>query len=121
MPVKQPKPRVLSGRKILIASLGVATVSYACGGSTSGTNSTEGGVVGASGGHAGASAGGFTSGNLMPPPSGGAGGKLNAGGAGNTGGVLLGGFTSGNLMAPPPTGGKVGNVDASSDAAKDAP
>src|SRR6478609_6345756 len=76
------------GRKLLIASVGVATINYvaACGGETSG---------GADGGQAGAthSTGGYTSGNLVAPPPAGAGGT-----------VAGGGYTSGNLVAPPPAG-----------------
>jgi hypothetical protein len=41
------KPRVRSGRKLLVASLGVAAVSYvACGGSGDGGGGGAGGVVG---------------------------------------------------------------------------
>ena len=85
------------GRKLLIASIGVAAVSYvACGGDT--TNSTGGGSAGSD--NAGGSAN-----------SGGTGGGANTGGTsgGNTGGnVNTGGnIAVGNLMPYP--------VDASTD------
>ena len=67
-----------SARKLLIASVGVATINYvaAC--------SAE------------------TSGNLLPPPQGGAAGQ--AGTAGGAGAGTAGSPTSGNLVAPPPAG-----------------
>jgi hypothetical protein len=101
------KPKVLTSRKILVASVGVATVSYAC----SGTFTSE---PGSSGGAAGTAqkTGGFTSGNLLPPP----------GGSGGSVATLTGGFTSGNLLPPPPisTGGQP-STDAGTDATKPLP
>jgi hypothetical protein len=152
MPMRKPT----RGRKLLIASVGVATINYvaACGGEThtSGNliappgGSANGAQAGAaqagtggftSGTHAG-TGGTFTSGNLVPPPVAGASGKAGAGGApgAGAGGVSSGGnagqagngvsghggrggsahggggFTSGNLVPPPPptagAGGKTG-------------
>jgi len=71
------------GRKLLIASIGVAAVSYvACGGSTTDT----------SGGGVGSSAGGSTAGT---------------GGNGNTGGTIVTGNTGGTVNN---TGGTVNNT-----------
>lgn len=80
-------PKRLTARKLLIASIGVATVNYvaAC---------NDGG------------AGGETSGNLVGPVGGAAAAQ---GGVGGQGGAA-GDWTSGNLMSPP--GGGVGGVIA---------
>jgi hypothetical protein len=95
------------GRKLLIASVGVATINYvaACGGEshTSGNlvAPPEGGSAhSGQGGAAHAGIGGLTSGNLVPPPPAGAGGT----------------FTSGNLVPPPPAGagGRAGAGGATS-------
>jgi hypothetical protein len=62
-------PRVLKARKILVASIGVATVSYACGGTTNSPSpGNTGGSVAVGGNTGTGGSGGFTSGNLMPPP-----------------------------------------------------
>ncbi len=93
------------GRKLLIASIGVAAVSYvACGGDTNDTSSTDGG-----------SSGSATAGRGPNP---GPGGSNNTGGGSNTGGSTnAGGASGGNI------GGQinVGNLmpypfDAGSDA-----
>jgi hypothetical protein len=113
--------RVKRGRKLLIASIGVAAVSYvACGGDDStATNSTVDGGTGGSGGSAG-----FIVGNLMPYPtdSGNTGGSGGASPAdGSAGGTITDAGTEdakptdanndqpfvfdrvvGNLIAPPP-------------------
>ena len=94
-------------RKLLIASIGVATISYvaACGGSsdppTSGNlvSPPAAGAAGTvSGGASGAAGFPPTSGNLVAPPAAGAGGTVSGGG---TAGVPP---TSGNLVAPPAAG-----------------
>jgi len=94
------------GRKLLIASVGVATINYvaACGG--------ESHTSGGQGGEAHAGTGGLTSGNLVPPPPAGAGGALTSGNlvpppVAGTGGAL----TSGNLV-PPPVAGAGGAASA---------
>src|SRR4029079_14079633 len=83
-------------RKLLIASVGVATINYvaACGGSSTG-DPTSGNLVAPQAGSANSGQGGGsagtppTSGNLVAPPPAGAGGIPP---------------TSGNLVAPPPAG-----------------
>ena len=94
-------------RKLLIASVGVATINYvaACGGEaqTSGNllappegGSAHSGQGGASAGSSTvAGSGGLTSGNLVAPPPAGS-----------------GGVTSGNLVAPPPAGSGGSNATA---------
>src|SRR5262245_66662889 len=103
------------GRKLLIASLGVAAVSYvACGGSTesdNGGSSNDAGVRGSGGtggsGVGGSQTGGGPVGNLMPfPTDSGTGGYQGAGGAG-TGGAGTGGDVqsdAGATDAPADTG-----------------
>lgn len=91
------------GRKLLIASIGVAAVSYvACGGDTNDTSSTDGGGSGSATAGSGPNAGGSNN----------TGGSTNAGGSNNTagasGGNVGGQINVGNLMPYP--------VDAGSDA-----
>lgn len=95
------KKRVV-GRKLLVASVGVAAISYvAC------TTTTSGNLVAPEGDASAEEDGGsdalVTSGNLMPPP---ADAKADAP------------VTSGNLMPPPPVDGGDGG-DASEDAGTD--
>lgn len=97
--------RIVVGRKLLVASLGVATLSYvAC------TTSPSSGNLMFPDGDAAAD-GPVTSGNLMPPPppDGAADAKPDAP------------VTSGNLMPPPPPdAGDAGDAgDSSSDAGRD--
>jgi hypothetical protein len=91
--------RIVVGRKLLVASLGVAAISYvAC---TTSQPSLDGG----SGADAAADAkadGPVTSGNLMPPP------PVDA--------AADAPVTSGNLMPPPPVdGGDDGSTDGGAD------
>jgi len=117
-------------RKLLIASVGVATINYvaACGGSAA----TSGNLVAYQGGSsndAGAGSGGTahagspTSGNLVAPPPAGAGGA--AAGSGSAGAANAGSAgvppTSGNLVAPPPGGaGGVGGTGGAAGSAGEA-
>ena len=95
------------GRKLLIASIGVAAVSYvACGGSTSDNTGTGGGggSATAGSGNAGTSSGGSVANT---------GGSTSTGGSANTGGQIA----VGNLMAYPIDSGP--DTSAIKDAAAD--
>ncbi len=89
--------RIVVGRKLLVASLGVAAISYvAC------TTSTTVGDAGADAAADAKADGPVTSGNLMPPP------PVDA--------AADAPVTSGNLMPPPPVdGGDDGSTDGGAD------
>jgi hypothetical protein len=99
--VKDPTRR---GRKILIASLGVAAVSYvACGGSTDDSTGNPGGAGTTNSGgsaQAGSADTGGSSNNTGGDMSNGTGGSANTGGSVNGGGPIVG-----NLMAFPTDAG----------------
>jgi hypothetical protein len=91
--------RIVVGRKLLVASLGVAAISYvAC---TTSQTSPDGGSDADAAADANAD-GPVTSGNLMPPP------PVDAAADAQV--------TSGNLMPPPPVdAGNDGSTDAGAD------
>src|SRR5690606_6004605 len=105
-------------RKVLTATCGLAAVSYlgttGCSGQVEDGNQPDGSAAASSDGTSGTGA--FSSGNLMPYPTGGGGGTLATGGTTNGGETSTGGsfpgtgsFSSGNLMPYPyPTGGTGG-------------
>jgi len=87
MSEQKPRPGLKLGRKLLVATVGLATVSYvACGGSTSsGPSTTSDAAVD------GAVQSDITSGNLLPPPD-------------TKPDTYTADITSGNLVPPPDTG-----------------
>ncbi len=91
--------RKTHGRKLLIASIGVAAVSYvACGGSTS---ETSGNLMAPDASATGAGGSTHTGGSANTG-GGGTGGSANTGGGGTGGSVNTAGSLVGNLIAPPP-------------------